>query len=295
MNLKISTVVFTFFFSTIMASSTYAIAPTESLNHTEKSRSEKITGKCTSTPCSNSATGEDRQDIAIRNARHAQEKLDNSGDDSRRWKRPLYSDSTRADDLTVDLIREEKFFMKLSPVSGQISFSMPDKNDTFEIERPIGSANGICPEYSINVVKAAKTYALLRKSCMKHEYKPGRFAMGATYYLYDSISHTTRTIWESQANGQNDPFPKPKTEPNVTTKSNGLQIDWKTTYPFEGRVQTLTMKTRYVHKSINGKLEFVCTDLLAPDGENLEVGACEGGVLPRVTKSHAEQPVQSRQ
>lgn len=242
----------------------------------------KALAHCTSMPCGNTATGEDPQDIAIRNARRAREAQATDGEDKARWKRTLYANAIKAQDLELMLVRSADLSMLLAPSTGQLQFRHAGVADVFEVERPRGSPNPQCPEFGINVVTATKEFAVVRKSCMLYEYKPGRFSMGATYYLYDVPSHTMRTIWQSQTNGQNDPFPDPSTEPKVTALADGVKIDWRATYPAEGKVRSLSMQTRYTRTVTGNKLELVCTDLSALAGENVEVGACEGGALTRI-------------
>jgi hypothetical protein len=128
--------------------------------------------------------------------------------------------------------------------------------------------------------------AVVRKSCMLNEYKPSRYSMGATYYIYDTQTHTMRTIWQSQTNGRDDPFPDADNKPTVSAKRDGIRINWKATYPSEGRQRSINLDIRYIRELAGNKQELVCVDLLAPSKENIEVGAREGGALNRV-ETHA--------
>ena len=259
----------------------HAAEPRQNVSASHPTKTD-ISAQCESTPCGNSATGEDPQDIAIRNARRARDARANSSDEKARWKRTLYANATRPQDLELILGGATDLSMRLVPSTGQLQFSRGGLADVFEVEQPRGSPNPQCPEYGINVVTAAKEFAVVRKSCTLYEYKPGRLSMGATYYLYDVPSHTMRTFWQSQTNGQNDPFPDPSTEPMVAGLADGIEIEWKATYPAEGKVRSLLMRTRYTRTAARGKVELVCTDLSVQDGENVEVGACEGGALKRI-------------
>jgi hypothetical protein len=238
--------------------------------------------KCTSTPCANNATGEDPQDIAFRKARQGRDANADTSDDLARWKQTLYSDAKRSQDLQLQLVRAANLYMYLDPAHGLIRFTQPNVNDSFEIEQPIGTPNTLCPEYGVDVITAVSQYAVVRKSCMLHEYKPGRYSMGATYYIYDAPTHTMRTIWQSQTNGRDDPFPDPDNEPTVVPMSDGIRINWKATYPSEGKQRSLNVDIRYIRKLAGSKQELVCVDSLAPSKENIEVGACEGGALNHV-------------
>jgi len=242
--------------------------------------------KCTSTPCANTATGEDPQDIALRKIHQERDANADTSNDRARWKQTLYSDATRTQDLQLQLVRAADLYMYLDPAHGLIRFTQPRANDSFEIEQPIGAPNTLCPEYAVDVIAAASQYAVVRKSCMLHEYKPGRYSMGATYYIYDAQTHTMRTIWQSQTNGRDDPFPDPDTEPTVAAMSDGIRINWKATYPSEGKRRSLKIDIRYIREHAGSRQELVCVDLLAPPKENIETGACEGGALNHVS-THA--------
>lgn len=262
-----------------------AAEPQQAGATSQSASSPRSISKCTSTPCANTASGEDPQDIAIRKAREERDASTKGKDDQTRWKRTLYSDATRPQDLQVELIRAANFSMYLSPALGYIHFRQPRAHDTFEIELPLGTANSLCPEYAIDTVVATKSYAVVRKSCMLHEYKPNRYSMGSTYYLYDVETRTMRTVWQSQTSGRDDPFPDPSVEPTVTASDDSITIKWKATYPSEGKVRSLVVNTRYVRSNTSASRELVCTDLSAPVNENIEVGACEGGALRRVASA----------
>ena len=245
-------------------------------------RSTQLGDKCTSIPCANTASGEDPQDIAIWDAWRERNTKSEVGEDRARWKRTLYSDSTRAADLKLHLVKIANFSMYLTPENGQIRFEHPGIHDAFQLELPRNTANSLCPEYTIDVVTASKQYAVIRKSCLLHQYKKDRYSMGATYYIYDVGTHTMRTIWQSQTNGQDDPFPDPNSDPMVIAVKNGIRINWKATYPAEGKTRSFNIKTFYLRKKSYDNTELVCFDLSAPSSENAEVGACEGGAVQRV-------------
>lgn len=235
--------------------------------------------------CGNSETEEAPQDISIRDARRARASAAAAGDDKLRWKRSLYSDSIQPKDLEVELIRAAGFGMRLFPVTGQLRFTQPGAIHTFEIEQPLGTANSLCPRYAINVVTASKFSAIVRKSCNLNEYQPGRFSLGATYYLFDSGTHAMRTIWQSQTSGKNDPFPDPSEEPKMTTVADGIKIIWRATYPADGEIRRIAITTHYERQITGGQVELVCKDLSVLEHENVEVGACEGGKILRVLGS----------
>jgi hypothetical protein len=259
----------------------HAAEPRQNVSASHPNKTD-ASSKCASAPCGNTATGEDPQDIAIRNARRARDARSTHSNEKARWKRTLYANATKTQDLELILGSATDLTMRLVPSTGQLQFRREGLADNFEVEQPRGSPNPQCPEYGINVVTAAKEFAVVRKSCMLYEYKPGRFSMGATYYLYDVPSHTIRIVWQSQTSGQDDPFPDPSTEPMVAVLADGIKIEWKATYPAEGKVRSLLMHTRYTRRVVRGEVELVCTDLSVQDGENVEVGACEGGVLKRI-------------
>jgi len=60
---------------------------------------------CTSTPCANTASGKDPQEEAIEEGQRMTDALRASDEVRERWSVPIYSDSTRLDDLTLDVWR----------------------------------------------------------------------------------------------------------------------------------------------------------------------------------------------
>ena len=70
--------------------------------------------RCTSKPCGNTATGEDPQDVLLREARAEQSKIKSDGPDQARWQIPIYSTSTKKSDLEILITKSAKFSMRLS-------------------------------------------------------------------------------------------------------------------------------------------------------------------------------------
>jgi hypothetical protein len=233
--------------------------------------------QCNSTPCGNTAAGEDPQDNAIREGTMVR-----NGTDESRWDSTIYSTSTRPERLELHLIKAANFKLRLLPDSGHLRFELPASVDEFTIEPHKGSPDSICPEYNINVINASRTYAIVQKSCRLFEYKPRRYSMGSTFYLYDLPTHVMRVLWESQTNGKDDPFPEPDTKPKVMPLTNGYNIDWTGHYSSEGTVHKLSVHNRYtrIYEPGNNASTLQCTDMSQSGKKAVESGTCEGAMIP---------------
>ncbi len=254
---------------------------------TRSAESATANTQCSSSPCGNTPTGEDPQDIAIRKGRKARDAIVENGTDESRWALRIYSTSKPPERLDLYVIKAADFKMRLVPALGHLRFEFPTGVDEFEIEQPNGAANSICPEYNINVINASRSHAIVRKSCPLYEYRPGRYAMGMTYYLYDAPTHIMRVLWQSQTNGKDDPFPAPDAKPKVTMLNNGYTIDWTASYPSEGSIRKFSLHNRYTRNQESGsaRATLQCTDTSQSGKNGVESGSCEGAMLPRVAVS----------
>jgi hypothetical protein len=247
------------------------------------STSEKIE-KCTSSPCGNTATGEDPQEQRIREAVVRANKIRDGDDDQKRWETiSLYSDSTKPEKLKMTVVKAAKLEMQLDPKLGHISFSMPGVKQIFSIASPLGDERSICPRYSIDVVQASPAHVLLRMSCLKTQYSPGRYHMSVDYYLYDLETAVMRTIWAASVNDKNAHLPDAKPTPSLKIIPNGYRFDWSGVQPSDGKASTTTLHNIYVRSTEKtGKKILLCTNLSAPQGQGVEDEMCEGGILPAV-------------
>ena len=241
--------------------------------------------RCTSTPCGNTSSGEDPQELRIRRGRQMSDAVVAGTSDEERWTVPLFSDSKNPKDLELDLIESAGFRLRLHPARGQIEFMKGGANDLFEIGLPAAPTNLFCRKYFIMVLNASPTHAMIEKSCQESEYKPGRFHSSTSYFLYDSITHSMRSVWESSASVKGAPAPAIDTQPMVSVLPNGYELRWKGSYVRDGKTKTVSLHNRYTQKAIDeGMTALICRDLLHPDA-GPETGGCEGSVLSLVSSS----------
>lgn len=230
----------------------------------------KDSSRCTSDPCANTPTGEDQYVIDAREAAAYNKKVLEAGTDQQRWDQfRLYSDSKDPNRLTVPMILAIGLEMKLDPKKGDISIEKSGQKQVFKIDDAVGSGANTCPKYSVRILDASSTYAMIEKSCSISEYAPGKYHMGVDYYLYDMQTATLRSVWEGSSTEKASPFPRPKPAPQVKKISNGYQLDWSATDPSNKQDGKISIHTKYVREKDRqtGKTELVCTDLTAAKGE----------------------------
>ena len=235
---------------------------------------------CTSKPCGNTATGEDPQDILLRDARAEQNKIKDQGTDQARWQIPIYSTSTKTSDLEMYIDKNARFLMRLAPAQGYVYFSKPSANQSFKIDEP-NTPDNPCPKYNLQVVDGSAQHAVIQKSCPRIQYKPGKFISSVTYYLYDASTGTMRNIWQASAVGSKDPLPLAEPAPSMKVVSNGYLFDWKGLHPGGSSTSPSVINNKYVRKTENNKPVLVCIDMKLQGGA-VEDEMCEGESLPRV-------------
>lgn len=239
--------------------------------------------KCTSEPCGKTATGEDPQEVALRKANEARDKLAATGSDQDRWIFPLYSDSSKADRLQMDVVKAAAFRMRLLPKQGHLVFEHPRATNTFEIATVKDIASSTCPKYNVSIVDAGADYALVKMNCPIYEYKPNRFSMSSDLYLYDANSSIMRNVWSGEASGKGQKFPAAKPLPTVKKIADGYQFDWVGIMPNDPDQRKVEIHNKYQWTTDQGKPGLRCTDPTAPKGSGVENGKCEGGILPLVS------------
>lgn len=244
--------------------------------------------KCAYYPCPNTATGEEPQDIAVREGKRHLEALAKTDSDKKRWLLPLYSSETESTLLELDIVKAAGFRMRLIPKKGHLRFEHRGGVDVFEIEQPIDSKRTLCPDYTIKIIDASAEHAVIRKLCIEYEYKPNRYSAGATFYLYDIATHTMRSFMESRTAVKDDAVLFPKSNPSIVKLKDGFDVRWKASFPSNGAIFDFSINNRYQRTSSRnkaGKLELICSDMAAPKDERVESGSCEGGGVLLVSSS----------
>jgi hypothetical protein len=244
------------------------------------SNSQKTTQvRCTSTPCANTATGEDPSEIAERvGAKIMTERL-GTASDRERWRMAiLYSDSKVAGGPKIDVIKADAFSINLQPKTGLLHMVSKEATHTFVIAAPVNTAKSLCPNYAISVVDATSDIAVLKKSCFLFEHAPKRYYRDEQFYIYDRITATMRNIWDAAL--EDNTFEGPLVTPTPVVKpfKNGFQLDWTVTDMSKSATEKFKVRMRYTREIKKGEklASLVCTDLSAPKGEGVEQGACEG-------------------
>ncbi len=236
--------------------------------------------RCTSKPCGNTATGEDPQDVLLREARAEQSKIKSDGPDQARWQIPIYSTSTKKSDLEILITKSAKFSMRPAPAQGLLYFNTPSSNQTFKIDEP-NVPDNLCPKYNLQIVDASDKHAVIQKSCPRIQYRTGKFFSGVTYYLYDVQTATMRDIWRASAVGSKDPLPLADPAPSMKIIDNGYLFDWKGSHPGGSSTTPATIRNKYVRKVENNKQILACIDMKVQGGA-VENEMCEGSTVPKV-------------
>ncbi len=251
----------------------------------QEARTPQKDGKCTSTPCGNTATGEDPQERRIREGAAMIDAIRAGDDDQQRWSSVrLYSDSTKPERLKLTVVKSAGLEMRLDPKLGYLTFSTQALKQTFVIASPLGDKSSVCPDYALQIVEASAVHALVRMACLQTEYAPGRYHMGSDYYLYDAATGVMRNIWRAAVSDKNAHMPDAKPTPSLKVIPNGYRFDWTGVQPSSSKSSTTTLHNSFTRTNgKNGEKELVCTNLSAPKGQGVEDEMCEGGILPRVT------------
>lgn len=246
---------------------------------------EKNKPACTSDPCGNTATGEDPADVYVREGAKITAELRNSPDDKRRWSSiALYSDTKSPERLKVAVVKAADFTMQLDPKKGWLTFSTPKLQQVFNLATPIGEKNNPCSKYSVKIVEASSSYAVVKKICPLSEYVAGKYFMQAEYYLYDQESSTMRTIWSAALTNPDAEFPDATPELAMKAIKDGYRLDWTGLFPEDGKWKKTSIHNNYLRKKDSaGKGYLQCSDATAKGKDGLENELCEGGILTLVS------------
>jgi len=244
--------------------------------------------KCTIRPCPNTETGEDPAAIEIRKANDLEDQIRNGTNDRERWKNLiLFSSSTDNPSLRIPIVAATKFEVSLDPRQGSLKFSTLSTSQTFRISEPMANltSDTLCPKYRIEVIDGAPGYALIKKTCSIHEYKPGRFFRSTDYFLYDQKTNTAREIWSASTQlAASTPFPTAKPEIVIKRLNDGYKLDWTGMFPSDNQPSRMTIHNIYMQEvGKGGKPLLSCYDATNPSRLLKENEMCESHNLERIS------------
>jgi hypothetical protein len=244
--------------------------------------------KCTDHPCPNTQTGEDPGLIEARKGGKIEDELRNDPNDKERWSNLiLFSSSTDKKSLHIPIIAATNFDVSLDPKKGLLTFSTSNTSQSFKISEPTANLtpDNLCPKYQIRVIDGAPGYALIKKTCPKHEYKPDRFFRGTDYFIYDQKTSTMREIWSASTQiGISTPFPTAKPEVIIKRIKDGYKFDWTGPFPSDNPPTPMTIHNVYKQEvGKDGRPQLSCYDATTPSRPLKENEMCESFNLERVS------------
>ncbi len=218
--------------------------------------------------------------ILVEQDRARRKGISEAGSDRQRWSTPIYSDSTRPDDLQVALVKASGLAMRLAPKLGILYFEKPGKSHGFKIAAAPGEPGAMCPKYNFRVISASERHALIGMNCPAFEYKVNRSSMSSEYILYDAQTGTTKSIWFATA-GKGEKFPYAEPIPDVKVEKNGYSFQWTGVFPGSPAGVNTTINNSYTvaHDPKSGKNYLQCRDLSLPKQEQVDSEACQGLIL----------------
>ena len=243
--------------------------------------------RCTAHPCPNTETGEDPALIEVRKGSKIENKIRTGPNDKERWSNLiLFSSSTDKKSLHIPIVAAINFDVSLDPKNGSLKFSTSNTFQTFKISEPLAalSPETLCPKYQIEVIDGAPGYALIKKTCPKHEYKPGRFFRSTDYFLYDQKTNTARAIWSAHTQlGTSTPFPAARPEIVIKKIKDGYKFDWAGPFPSDNPPTPMTIHNIYKQEvGKDGKPLLSCYDATNPTRLLKENEMCESFNLERI-------------
>lgn len=231
--------------------------------------------KCTSTPCANTATGEDPAEIDLRAVNAELDSIRASSDDKLRWQTvTLFSNSKDPKNQKLMVHKASGTEIALDAAKGLVVFRSPQAVNAFQIASVPDGTDNPCPKYQVEVVDASAEHAVVRKVCPKYEFGPGREFKSFDYYLYDRATATMRSIWSASAIQNASALKSPKPDPTVVPTAKGYKYQWK-----DNNASYNNIYERKKNKE--GRLELVCKDMSVGKHGETEGGSCEGGILER--------------
>jgi hypothetical protein len=233
---------------------------------------------------------EDKQMIRAEQGRALRMKRRESANDHERWVDPIYSDSTRPDDLQLLLVKSTGLTMRLAPQLGILYFEHPGKVHAFKIAAAPREVDASCQKYSFKVISATPGHALINMNCPEFEYKANRSTMSSEYILYDVETATTKSIWLATT-GKGEKFPYANPKPDVTVEKNGYHFQWTGIMPgTSGEKISLNNSFTVMRDPKSGKKYLECRDLRRQNQEQLDSEACEGRMLEASPEKNKQPP-----
>lgn len=243
-------------------------------------------GKCTAHPCPNTSNGEDPGVIEAREGKKLEAELRSDPNDQNRWSSSiLFSSATNTQQLTIPIVMAANFNVSLDPKKGWLTFSSPKISQTFKLSSTASASTNPCPKYQIRVIDGSVDYALIKKTCPKHEYRDQRFYRGTDYYIYDMKSNTMRGIWSASTMlDTSSPFPSAKPEIALKKIKDGYQFDWTGMFPSDNSPKQMQIHNLYKReRDTKGGYALVCYDASTPSRPLKENEMCESDTLERIT------------
>lgn len=262
-------------------------AHAQNLGHVTPAKSPDTSFTCTSTPCGNTATGEDPSEVTERHGEKILKEVRENASDRQRWGvTMLYSSDTNAAGTKLDIVKDSGFSAHLQPKTGQLTFEKNGSKHTFAIAGAPGAKNDMCPRYAIAVVDASVEHALIKRSCFQYEYQPKHFYKSVDFYIYDVPTASMRNIWTAATENALLTGALVTPDPVLKPSKSGYLLDWTVKDISKSATEIYKVRLLYARKVEKGSksLSLVCTDLTAPKGENFETGACEGTHLSLISK-----------
>lgn len=240
----------------------------------------------TKTPCPNAPLVEEAGVLEAREGRKLEDEIRSNPNDKERWASLIiFSSSTDKAQLAIPIVMAINFSVSLDPKKGALTFATPKTSQSFLIGSTAAGEDNLCSDYQIRVVEGGPTHALIKLTCPKQEYRPGRFYRGTDYYLYDMKSNTARQIWSaSTILDTSSPFPSAKPELALKTLPDGYQLDWSGTVFSDNGPMKMTIHNAYRRaKDEKGATVLVCYDMTKPSHPVKENEMCESNVLAPIS------------
>lgn len=208
------------------------------------------------------------------------ERLRHNGADEERWSSVwLYSDSTNPSELSMTVVKIAGMQMALDPNKGDITFTSKQSTHRFHLTSVKGDPKSACPDYTVRIVEASASHALVRHTCNTFEYRRNKFMSSVDYFLYDLETGSMRSIWANTVTGKGAPLPYADPAPVLKLAHDGYKFDWKPRPENQG--EQFERHISFQRKLVNGAKELICSDHSLPTNE-AKGGACVAQYLTRV-------------
>jgi len=169
--------------------------------------------------------------------------------------------------------------MALDPNKGDITFTSKQSTHRFHLTSVKGDPKSACPDYTVRIVEASASHALVRHTCNTFEYRRNKFMSSVDYFLYDLETGSMRSIWANTVTGKGAPLPYADPAPVLKLAHDGYKFDWKPRPENQG--EQFERHISFQRKLVNGAKELICSDHSLPTNE-AKGGACVAQYLTRV-------------